>query len=796
MKSLNHNNTSIKILAMKNVELVTKSLSRKSIFLSVILNWRSRSLLIRNSQIQNSPIVGKGVSLMNLVTLALPFLMLTNSLLSCTNQSTRPLTALAQSAQRVSGGVFIPRNGCYEGRIGRSHVFFDHDAGGAMSIVADEWPRFKTVAKLDMVFTVKTRSSESPVEVRQSFDKDPQVLFLEEGNDRIGLRVLFKLYGPDNIYHGHGMTETWLYPDGEMFVTAAAMFENTAAHEAVTQARLDIDIPKALRIGDPGDVDVAMDDAATPGRRLFLTSADPGAGVPGRLSLYWRTGRMEFDTYIFRNAFGGKGAPTYFRWPDYVRQAYGHNHTQPSAIAAYIDKVTPSDKGVQLSWPIDPKQPNPTAFFNTFFRLAMVADSNAAKALVAAEREPVKMTITGGVIHGYIPGIDKASNDKGYNDQEGCYEIRKTGVDPLIITLPADPLARTIRVKAIALSGHGAVTTTLDGKPLVPQLTTDGGIADDPLAPIHEEPEGPANAAMVTVKLNDKPQTLTVKEEDGIQLVYQARDPRRNLSIYSTKAGPRWSSLGFSLLDGHARNMRAYGQQNWALTENLLHWFAWMGYTPEQMLDQLRDFVVIKNGPDEIIFKYTSNNANDGARSEYLVSSRADAPAMQINVSATLTVLEQFPFKDVQFFDAFPFRGVEPQDWWYDNVLHMSSDGKWLTYKTDNQIYDGDLDIGKMVGTAFIGLYSSDRGNMLMLVKNLKPKLTTEHAICSNYVDLHMTVLLDDPHMQPIKISKGYQVNVEYELSIWGDKTLTRDQLIGIGKKSIKAGKLVLPPAK
>ena len=115
--------------------------------------------------------------------------------------------------------------------------------------------------------------------------------------------------------------------------------------------------------------------------------------------------------------------------------------------------------------------------------------------------------------------------------------------------------------------------------------------------------------------------------------------------IYSTKTGPRWSGLRFSLVDGHARHMRAYGKQNWALAENLLHWFPEGGYTPEQMLNQLRDFVVVKNGPDEIIFKYTSDNANDGARSEYLVSARADAPAMQINVSATFTVLQRWPYE-------------------------------------------------------------------------------------------------------------------------------------------------------
>jgi len=125
----------------------------------------------------------------------------------------------------------------------------------------------------------------------------------------------------------------------------------------------------------------------------------------------------------------------------------------------------------------------------------------AARAFVEAEREPVSLSVAGGgVVHGNL----QSPTDKGYNDQEGCYEIRKTG-DPLTVTLPADALARTIRVKAVALRGHGAVTAILDGKALVPQLTTDGGIADDPLAPIREQPEAPADAAMVTVKLSTSP---------------------------------------------------------------------------------------------------------------------------------------------------------------------------------------------------------------------------------------------------------------------------------------------------
>lgn len=684
------------------------------------------------------------------------------------------------------GGVFIPHNGGYVGRMGKAQVFFDQRNGGTLSLVTGERPRFKPVAKLDMVFALKVKGQAEPVEVRQSFDRSPQVWFLEEGNDRTGLRVLFKMYDTDGVYHGHGMNETWLYPDGQIFVTTGAMFENPAAHEGVTSARLDVQFPvkvKAQALGSGGMADfndgampLKMNDSALPGRTILFS---PQSGGSSPVALYWKSGRMEHNTFIYRGAFGEKGAPTYFRWPDYFRQAYG--------IGAYADKLTPAATGVQLDFPVDPAKPNPMASFNSLFRLAVVSDANAAKALVESERDPVKMTVTGGVIHGTAD-----PKTTGYNDQEGCYELRKNA-NPMTVTLPADPQGRTIRVKTIGLTGHGAVVTTLDGKALVPMLTTDGGIADDPLAPIREQPEAPADAAMVTVKLADKPQTLVVSEQAGIQLVYQTRDSWRNYAIYSSKTGPRWSGLRFSLVDGHARNMRGYGKQNWALSENLLHWFSYCGYTPEQMLDQLRDFEVVKNGPDEIVYKYTSSNQNDGAQSVYVVSARADSPAMQIHVAANFTVLDRWPYESSQFFDVFPFRGVWTKDWWYKNVLWLTPDGRWKTMDTVQQTYEGDKDLARIVGAGFFGLYSSDNGNMLMLTKNFKPANPTEYVICGNYIDYHMDVKFIGNDNKPMQPQKGYQQSVEYDLAIYGDKSLTRDKLIDIGKKSIQAGKLVIP---
>ena len=100
------------------------------------------------------------------------------------------LSVIDQKLPGTVGGVFIPRNGGFEGIIGQSHVFFNQFQGGVMSVVNSEWSEVESIAKLDMVFNAKAVDSAAPIEIRQSFDKNPRILFLEEGNDRIGLRVI------------------------------------------------------------------------------------------------------------------------------------------------------------------------------------------------------------------------------------------------------------------------------------------------------------------------------------------------------------------------------------------------------------------------------------------------------------------------------------------------------------------------------------------------------------------------------------------------------------------------------
>ncbi|MHB9030589.1 MAG: hypothetical protein ACYC9O_17630, partial [Candidatus Latescibacterota bacterium] len=524
---------------------------------------------------------------------------------------------------------------------------------------------------------------------------------------------------------------------------------------------------------------LSLTDAAIPERSLLIT----GKGKPG-LGVFWRTGKLDLYT-LARRTYADKnntGAPSYFRWPTFLPQALPKMRSTEGTVTAVRYNKGQTD----FLWlnDVPSKDINPT--FYTNLRFAAPTDTESLKKFVDAERDLLTLKVEGGTID------DHERNHIGYIDNEGVYQVRKTG-EPMTVTLPADPLGRTVYVKAICLDGHGAVVTELDGKPVVPHLASEGGIIDDPLAPIREQPEGPADMALVPVKLGDRPRTLVVRETDGVQYVYQTRDPWRNVMCFSSQTGKRWSGFRFSLVDGRARNIRKFDKPEWALSENLLTWFKNCGQSPVDMIDQIRDFRILKNGPDEAVFTFKSADANDRALSEYTVRVPADAPALTMQVSTTFTVKEYWPYATNQFFDVFPFRGVDPREWWYDSVLWLTPEGRIKWESTHKWTFEGDTKLQSITGNGFFALCSSDRGNMLMLNRNFNPRLPVSYIICGNYIDYHMDVHFVDANGKPKLPEKGFTMSMEYELALWGDGKTTREEIIEIGKRSLKAGRLVLP---
>lgn len=683
----------------------------------------------------------------------------------------------AAAAGEPKGGFFTPFNGGWEGRIGLARFTLSAVDGGALEM---RDAKGESLGRLQWTCAVAAPDGRT-VEVRQAADKAPAIRFLEEGGERLGVRALFRFMDAGGIYHGHGMMEVWAYPDGQVFVTATAMFEDPSAHRGVTRASLVLEGAGVTRLtvgGKPGE---------RRGEALAMPLFATGTNAPPEgwietagngktpLALFWRPSwNMDHHNFVGRTE---GGSPTYYRWPAFLTQAY-YGFGPPEAVR--VDAAG----ALRLEWNTEKTAAKPAACFGAVFKLA--AGSGRAAAFAMADRRPVALETEGGTLH-----VTKRFGGDGYNDQEGAYEVRKTG-DVLRVTLPADPAGRTVRVKVVGLAGGGGVQAELDGKPVGPQLAGDGGIADDPLAPIREYPEGPADMALVTVELGPRPRVLTVREVEGVQLAYQNRDPWRSICLYGTKTGTRWPGYRFSLVDGRVRNMRKYGCREYALGENLMTWFSFCGYTPLQIADSLEDFTITKNGPGEAAFRYSSLNANGRVRSVYEVTTPADAPATTLRVKASFEVVESWPFANAQFFDVFPFRGVMPRDWWYGEVLFVAPDGraKWLG--TLDRKFGGDESVETFSGGGFFALYSAERGNMLMLTKNFKPDLPVKHVICGNYVDFHMEVLFRNAEGKAAPPTKGTTVSMEYELAVWGDGSVTREELIERGRRSIKAGRLIL----
>jgi len=367
-------------------------------------------------------------------------------------------------------GVFVPRNGGVEGRLGASHTYLNATAGGVLEVVNGEWPKLNRLARAEPQFSLRLPPATAPSDVRQGFDRNPEIVYLEEGRERLGVRVRFKLYDAANGYHGHGMTEVWAYANGEVFVSCAASFEGMAPAYAgggtvtvrvhkitgsqtcavplkdserpsVTAARVSIDCAETGKTPlsgsgptNPVTVQSAADgiafgDTTLPGRYIVVNP-----GTEQALGLYWRSGRSESANYIFRKE---GDAPTYYQWPGFLLQAYGGHG---------LRQIRAAGDHVWLEWVDDRFDPGPNSEFTASFRLMAGAGEPDVKSRVAAEREPLSLSIEGGIAHARDGRLN------GYNDMEGVYEALKTN-NPVRITIPSSPQTGFLRVKIVGLSG-------------------------------------------------------------------------------------------------------------------------------------------------------------------------------------------------------------------------------------------------------------------------------------------------------------------------------------------------------
>ena len=215
-------------------------------------------------------------------------------------------------------------------------------------------------------------------------------------------------------------------------------------------------------------------------------------------------------------------------------------------------------------------------------------------------------------------------------------------------------------------------------------------------------------------------------------------------------------------------------------------WFASCGNSKHQYCNFIKEFSVVENGPEAVSFYLRGTNPNQRAQSELWLRTPYNHPRLRLEVRMRMTILEQWDDANIEFSDIFPYPSRLIETWFHDAVLFLQEGGSSLiyTYRPDLSIANTGLG-GKDL---FYGLFATERGNVLTLVKNKQhPDPGLHYAVCGNYIDVHVNLL-----PQQVPVPAGEIFEVEYITELYGDERTSADEIRQIGEQSLAAGDIVV----
>jgi len=642
--------------------------------------------------------------------------------------------------------------------------------------------------------------------LRQENDPRPKFIFLEEGPERIALRVLYSLYDDLGHYHGDGMQEVWIYRHGDIFLALGVRLVDQASHSVLQDAHIEIeqaDRVKSVEVG-ASEPSILIGEELHTGAFFPFGQALPGKyvildGERGHMALHWASDRGRIYNPVF---WVDHKAPFYEKWPSFFDQwsinqmeTMGWLNNRTSGL-----EVRGEEGGCKLRfcWARKAGQAlGPRHDLRALLALSIGAGRDELVEVIRAHQEPISLSVEGGVC-------------RCYDEQDGCYEIRKDAEEATVV-LPASWDERLVRLRFFNLIGEGAIEVEVDGKPYQPQLISYGARTDDPLVPLLVESHGPADEALVVTCLRpDREVKVVLREGEGMNASYQMRDDRRNLVIFGTYdrvsplppgEGPlsvgeviyrashdrERGTLEFSLRDGKARHIRGIGKRKPAIEELPLHWLYNCAASPFHYVNILKSFKLLKNGPDEVIFDYMSVNRSERVRSEYIVRVPYRKDVLRLEIKAIFTVLVQWDLPTIEYLDIFPFNTLDPRRWFYEGVIYLSPKGDMMDIAIKDDVRSWRGRRWEFRGTCFFAMLPSERGNILMLIRNPKPEgIVSRAVLCCNWIDLHLDFVVDE-----VPIPKGSTYEVEMVIDIYGDGKTTKEEIIEIGRRAMAIGDIV-----
>ena len=563
-------------------------------------------------------------------------------------------------------------------RCGAMRVVLDGAKGLSLALQAEnaadpaaarEAPRQALEELTRLSLQVELASGAENILLDQAFDPQPRLQIISQGASHVAARAFFTLFSSDGRPFGTGTMDLYLYA-GSLFLVPSLFLDDLDPRLRVTRAGWMADVPggkagleiKGRRISP--DTGRLFEPFGRAGDDFYLTVSRPPHSF---LRLGWLRNVYPNFLYVREIDKNPELDELYERWPPWISQ-----------------------RGQPLGWGADPSSGLEATFSGAGLEsLAILWARNAAQPIPAGGYKALN-----GIL-GLFWGPDEAEvesrwrcygrplrpsmeqgNFRFYNELEGLYEV-DSGGGPVRMDLDCrnEAADRPFVFRFWNLEGKGGAVLKVNDEPVPLTLLNDGGLVEDPMVFIVKDATGPANTAVAAFTTpRGKVSRVVLERAAGMQFTYEMYSDLETYEAWSDRCSDA-PLFVFHLREGTIYQARLPGRPEYAFFKLPLYWVK-NGVNPATFLNQVRDFKVEANGPDEIRFLLASTNLQGSALSTYTCRVPDDPSALRFEITAEFTPLDDGRrWTSLEYFDLYPFDGVSRRDFHYRDVVYLNRNG-------------------------------------------------------------------------------------------------------------------------
>jgi hypothetical protein len=503
----------------------------------------------------------------------------------------------------------------------------------------------------------------------QANDAAARLQIISQGHTHVAARAFFAMCSADGRPYGTGTMDFYVY-DGRVNLVPSVFIDYLTATARVSRAGLSVGLAN-----DGSAVEIQGQRIRPKGERWIGGFGESEAGfdlaieqAAGRVvKMGWLRNQYPAFPYLREVDKNPQTDELYERWPLWISQRgapLGWRFNESSALEVEFTKNKPSQ--LSILWIRRPGLPIPKGGYQAFNApLAVILGRTQAEAEARWEgfSRPARPTVESGDL-------------RFYNEVEGVYEV-DTGGKNVALSFDGgrEKTDRTVLVRLWNLQGNGAHVIKANGEAVPSSLMNDSDIVEDPMVFIVKNATGPARTAVVALPIpRGKKVRLTVESKPGLQFAYQMFSELETYEAWSNRC--EFQPL-FRL---HLKELAVYqaslpGASDYAFFKLPLY-FLKNGVNPATFLNELRDFEVLENGPEEIQFALRSVNLETTGLSSYSCTVPNESEKLSFEVNAEFVPLDDGErWTSLEYCDLYPFEDVYRRNFHYRDVTFLTRQG-------------------------------------------------------------------------------------------------------------------------